>query len=63
MLPLLLASSSPYRRELLERLRLPFSWASLILTNSACPKSLPLSWSSAWPGRKPRPWPPATPST
>ncbi|MDD1976721.1 MULTISPECIES: Maf family protein [Pseudomonas] len=28
MLPLLLASSSPYRRELLERLRLPFSWAS-----------------------------------
>ncbi|WP_341963208.1 nucleoside triphosphate pyrophosphatase [Pseudomonas sp. RC10] len=28
MLPLLLASSSPYRRELLERLRLPFVWAS-----------------------------------
>ena len=28
MLPLLLASSSPYRRELLQRLRLPFSWAS-----------------------------------
>ncbi|MFQ6575623.1 Maf family protein [Pseudomonas sp. UM16] len=28
MLPLLLASSSPYRRELLERLRLPFSWVS-----------------------------------
>ncbi|MBF8731296.1 MULTISPECIES: Maf family protein [Pseudomonas] len=28
MLPLLLASSSPYRRELLERLHLPFSWAS-----------------------------------
>ncbi|AVD84219.1 septum formation inhibitor Maf [Pseudomonas sp. SWI6] len=28
MLPLLLASSSPYRRELLERLRLPFIWAS-----------------------------------
>ena len=28
MLPLLLASSSPYRRDLLERLRLPFSWAS-----------------------------------
>lgn len=28
MLPLLLASSSPYRRELLERLRLPFSWSS-----------------------------------
>lgn len=28
MLPLLLASSSPYRRELLERLRLPFTWAS-----------------------------------
>ncbi|ANC02475.1 MULTISPECIES: Maf family protein [Pseudomonas] len=28
MLPLLLASSSPYRRELLQRLRLPFTWAS-----------------------------------
>ncbi|WP_248919256.1 Maf family protein [Pseudomonas entomophila] len=28
MLPLLLASSSPYRRELLARLRLPFAWAS-----------------------------------
>ncbi|MHC6224708.1 Maf family protein [Pseudomonas sp. X10] len=28
MLPLLLASSSPYRRELLQRLRLPFSSAS-----------------------------------
>lgn len=28
MLPLLLASSSPYRRELLARLRLPFTWAS-----------------------------------
>jgi predicted house-cleaning NTP pyrophosphatase (Maf/HAM1 superfamily) len=28
MLPLLLASSSAYRRELLARLRLPFSWAS-----------------------------------
>lgn len=27
MLPLVLASSSPYRRELLNRLRLPFSWA------------------------------------
>ncbi len=28
MLPLVLASGSPYRRELLERLRLPFSWAA-----------------------------------
>ena len=28
MLPLLLASSSAYRRELLTRLRLPFPWAS-----------------------------------
>ena len=28
MLPLLLASSSPYRRELLQRLRLPFTWSS-----------------------------------
>ena len=28
MLPLVLASSSPYRRELLARLRLPFSWCA-----------------------------------
>lgn len=28
MLPLVLASSSPYRRELLNRLRLPFSWST-----------------------------------
>lgn len=28
MLPLVLASSSPYRRELLERLRLPFTWSA-----------------------------------
>lgn len=28
MLPLILASSSPYRRELLQRLRLPFEYAS-----------------------------------
>ncbi|MDU9393696.1 nucleoside triphosphate pyrophosphatase [Pseudomonas sp. zfem002] len=28
MLPLILASSSPYRRELLARLHLPFDWAS-----------------------------------
>ncbi|PTS83469.1 septum formation inhibitor Maf [Pseudomonas sp. HMWF032] len=28
MLPLVLASSSPYRRELLNRLRLPFTWSA-----------------------------------
>ena len=28
MLPLVLASSSPYRRELLSRLRLPFNWSA-----------------------------------
>ena len=28
MLPLVLASSSPYRRELLSRLRQPFEWAA-----------------------------------
>lgn len=28
MLPLVLASSSPYRRELLSRLRLPFTWSA-----------------------------------
>ncbi|MNZ71932.1 Maf-like protein YceF [compost metagenome] len=38
MLPLLLASSSPYRRELLERLRLPFSWASPAIDEQRLPE-------------------------
>ncbi|WP_268797238.1 Maf family protein [Pseudomonas huanghezhanensis] len=37
MLPLLLASSSPYRRELLERLRLPFVCASPDIDESPQP--------------------------
>lgn len=35
MQALLLASSSPYRRELLQRLQLPFSWASPDIDESA----------------------------
>jgi len=38
MLPLLLASSSPYRRELLERLRLPFVCASPDIDESRLPE-------------------------
>lgn len=38
MLPLLLASSSPYRRELLERLRLPFVCASPDIDESHRPQ-------------------------
>lgn len=34
MLPLVLASSSPYRRELLARLRLPFSWSAPAIDES-----------------------------
>ncbi len=34
MLPLVLASSSPYRRELLERLRLPFTWSAPAIDES-----------------------------
>ncbi|BAN49529.1 nucleoside triphosphate pyrophosphatase [Metapseudomonas resinovorans] len=34
MPPLVLASSSPYRRELLERLRLPFSWSAPAIDES-----------------------------
>ena len=37
MLPLVLASSSPYRRELLARLRLPFSWSAPAIDESAHP--------------------------
>ena len=37
MLPLVLASSSPYRRELLERLRLPFTWSAPAIDESRQP--------------------------
>ncbi len=41
MLPLLLASSSPYRRELLSRLRLPFTCASPDIDENAQPGESP----------------------
>ena len=41
MRKLLLASSSPYRRELLERLRLPFDWASPDIDESQLPNEAP----------------------
>ncbi|MFP6849371.1 MAG: nucleoside triphosphate pyrophosphatase [Pseudomonas sp.] len=37
MLPLVLASSSPYRRELLARLRLPFTWSAPQINESQQP--------------------------
>ena len=37
MLPLVLASSSPYRRELLARLRLPFTWSAPAIDESRLP--------------------------
>ncbi|WP_137886927.1 nucleoside triphosphate pyrophosphatase [Pseudomonas sp. 2FE] len=37
MLPLVLASSSPYRRELLARLRLPFTWSAPAIDESRHP--------------------------
>jgi MAF protein len=38
MLPLVLASSSPYRRELLARLRLPFTWSAPSIDESRLPE-------------------------
>ncbi|MDT4839335.1 Maf-like protein YceF [compost metagenome] len=38
MLPLVLASSSPYRRELLERLRLPFTWSAPAIDETRHPQ-------------------------
>jgi MAF protein len=38
MLPLVLASSSPYRRELLTRLRQPFTWASPAIDETPQPE-------------------------
>jgi len=37
MLPLVLASSSPYRRELLSRLRIPFTWSAPAIDESRQP--------------------------
>ena len=37
MLPLVLASSSPYRRELLTRLRLPFTWSAPAINETPRP--------------------------
>ena len=37
MLPLVLASSSPYRRELLARLRQPFTWAAPAIDETPLP--------------------------
>jgi MAF protein len=41
MLPLLLASSSPYRRELLSRLHIPFGWAAPDIDESPLPEERP----------------------
>lgn len=41
MLPLLLGSSSPYRRELLTRLRQPFTWAAPQIDESQLPDERP----------------------
>jgi MAF protein len=38
MPPLVLASSSPYRRELLERLRLPFTWSAPAIDETRHPQ-------------------------
>ena len=64
MLPLLLASSSVYRRELLSRLHLPFHLqARRISMKATAQMSQPSNWSSAWPKRKPAPSPPAIQGT
>ena len=43
MQPLVLASSSPYRRELLNRLRLPFTWSAPAIDESHRPNESPES--------------------
>ncbi|OYT95896.1 MAG: septum formation inhibitor Maf [Pseudomonas sp. PGPPP3] len=43
MQPLVLASSSPYRRELLSRLRLPFTWSAPAIDESHHPNESPES--------------------
>ena len=50
---LVLASTSRYRRELLERLRLPFDVESPDVDETPLPGEAPARWRSAW--RWPRP--------
>ena len=56
-LPLILASTSAYRRELLLRLGLAFEVRSPGVDETPCPANVPLIWPCAWPWPKPRPWP------
>ena len=55
--PLILASTSRYRRELLERLRLPFEWFRPPSTRRPLPGEAPRHWRArAWPRPRRRRW-------
>lgn len=63
MLPLLLASSSAYRRELLARLRLPFTWASPDIDERRLDDEPAVELVRRLAGKKPKPRRATTPST
>lgn len=54
MPPLVLASSSPYRRALLERLQLAFSVHAPQVDETPAPASGAISWPSGWPAPNPK---------
>lgn len=63
MLPLLLASSSAYRRELLTRLRLPFTWASPDIDEQRQDDEPAVDLVRRLASKRPRHWRAATPGT
>lgn len=60
MLPLLLASSSAYRRELLARLRLPFTWASPDIDEQRLADEPAVELVRRLARQRPKPWQTAT---
>lgn len=63
MSELILASTSPWRRMLLEKLGLPLNVPRLTLTKRRCRKNPRVSLSPDWHRLKRKVWPPAIPIT
>jgi septum formation protein len=60
--PLILGSTSRYRRELLSRLQLPFETVSPEVDETPHSGETPYDLSCVWPWPRHRPWPSYTPA-
>lgn len=59
--PLILGSTSRYRRELMERLNIPFTTVSPEVDETPLPGEAPVHWPCAWHWLRPMPWLSSTP--